>query len=95
MTSLTSCRYHVPSHIQEHVDYITPGVKVFAPERPGNSRRDIEKRGNYQLPPLLNSLDMSLEALLAIPELLGCSVAITPPCVQSMYSEFAITLALR
>jgi tripeptidyl-peptidase-1 len=84
---LTLHRYHVPSHIQEHVDYITPGIKLFAPKRPRGTRRDmegdIEKRGPYKLPPLLKSLGMTIEALLAIPELLVCSVAITPACVQS------------
>lgn len=83
---LTTGRYHVPSHIQEHIDYLTPGIKLFAPKRPGNSKRDIEKR-DYMLPPLLKSLGMTLEALLAIPELLVCSIAITPACVQSMFKK--------
>ena len=77
-------RYHVPAHIQEHIDYITPGIKLFTANK--RNRADaatgIEKRGSFKLPPLLKSLGMTIEALLAIPELLVCSVAITPPCVK-------------
>jgi tripeptidyl-peptidase-1 len=82
---LTNRRYHVPSHIQQHVDYITPGVKLFAPKGPAG-RRDIEKR-SYKLPPLLKDLGITIEALLAIPELLACDIAITPPCIKSMCFE--------
>lgn len=29
---LPACdRYHVPKHVQEHIDYITPGIKLMAP----------------------------------------------------------------
>ena len=87
---LTAHRYYVPSHIQEHADYITPGIKLFAPKRSRSSQRDlegdIEKRSGFKLPPLLKSLGMTIETLLAIPELLVCSVAITPTCVQSTYT---------
>jgi tripeptidyl-peptidase-1 len=40
-------RYHLPSHIQEHVDYITPGIKVFAPARKEKKRNpdsSLDKR---------------------------------------------------
>ena len=88
---LKTSRYHVPFHIQEHVDYITPGIKLFAPTRPGGSKRDqerdVEKRSGFKLPPLLSSLGMTLDDLLAIPELLVCSIAITPACVQSTYNN--------
>jgi tripeptidyl-peptidase-1 len=83
-------RYHIPSHIQEHIDYITPGIKLFTPPQKATSDSDLERRifgvtsGNKDaglLPPLLKSLGMTLEGLLAIPELLVCSIAITPPCI--------------
>jgi tripeptidyl-peptidase-1 len=40
---LPACdRYHIPSHVQKHVDYITPGIKLMAPmEKP----QEHEKRG--------------------------------------------------
>jgi len=78
--------YKVPSHVQEHVDYITPGIKLFTPEKPRSAQPEggIQRRGDFALPPLLKNLGMTLEALLAIPELLACSAAITPPCIASM-----------
>lgn len=39
----TACdQYHVPKHIQEHVDYITPGIKLLAPVKRG--RDSVEKK---------------------------------------------------
>lgn len=86
-------KYHLPKHVQSHVDYITPGIKLFATG--GKDGKTIEKRtfgvtsgkGNSGLlPPPLKSLGMTLEALLAIPELQVCSVAITPPCIKALYN---------
>jgi tripeptidyl-peptidase-1 len=83
-------RYHVPAHIQEHVDYITPGVKLFSEKRRPNRNSDLEKR-SYKLPVLLESLGTTLEALLAIPELVACDIAITPACIKALYSVPAPT----
>lgn len=95
ISSLTylKIRYHVPAHIQEHVDYITPGIKLFAPKRSSNPTSDLEKRASYKLPALLNSVGLSLEALLAIPELAVCDVAITPACIKTLYNVTAGTKA--
>ncbi|KAL2070575.1 hypothetical protein VTL71DRAFT_13601 [Oculimacula yallundae] len=92
-TTLACDKYHVPSHIQEHVDYITPGTKLFSSHRRPNPNSEIDKRtfgvtsgkGGY-LPPLLKELGMTIEALLAIPELLVCGTAITPACIQTLYN---------
>ncbi|KAK4547340.1 hypothetical protein LTR36_000996 [Oleoguttula mirabilis] len=39
-------QYHIPKHIQEHIDYITPGVKLLAPggEGPNTAKRSLAKR---------------------------------------------------
>ena len=39
-------RYHVPEHIQQHIDYITPGIKLLAPaEQPReHQKRSLTKR---------------------------------------------------
>jgi tripeptidyl-peptidase-1 len=55
VNSLPDIRYHVPTHIQEHIDYITSGIKLFAGKRRPNPNSDLEKRG-YLLPPLLKFL---------------------------------------
>lgn len=43
--------YHVPAHIQEHVDYITPGLRLMAG---GKSSRapDLAKRGALNIGPI-------------------------------------------
>lgn len=86
-------RYHVPSHIQEHVDYITPGIKLFAPARKDNEEMDLEKRifgvtsqkGKAGLaPPLSMPLSITLQDILAFPEVSACDQYITPPCVAGI-----------
>jgi tripeptidyl-peptidase-1 len=91
MTDLKT-RYHVPTHVQEYVDYITPGIKLFSEKRRPNRNPDLEKRG-YKLPALLKSLGTTVEALLAIPELLACDIAITPACIKALYNVSAPTKA--
>jgi len=54
-----------------------------------NSKGD----GQSLLPPLLKDLGMSLDALLAIPELLVCDIAITPVCIKALYNVTAATKA--
>lgn len=74
-------RYYVPAHIAAHLDYITPGTKLFAPGKQ-SGQQGIEKR-SFKLPPLLKALPLALQTLLAIPESLLCDVAITPVCIKS------------
>lgn len=91
-------QYHVPAHIQKHIDYITPGIKLFAEKRRPNP--NIEKRtfgvtsgdGNF-LEPILNKIGMTLSALLALPELAVCDIAITPVCIKTLYNVTAATKA--
>jgi len=47
------------------------------------------------LPPLLKGLGMTLEALLAIPELEVCSIAITPPCVAGKSTLYCLRLIFK
>ena len=89
---LTECRYHVPAHVQEHVDYITPGIKLFTTKRRSVPDSNKQKR-SFNIPPLLKDLGMSLAALLAIPELAVCDIAITPACIKALYNVTAPTKA--
>lgn len=74
--------YHLPKHIQEHVDYITPGVKLLAPfdntfekrDGPTRSRNRQPMRHWPAWPGPFNSSDLSV-----------CDVAITPACVAALY----------
>lgn len=69
------------------MDYITPGIKLVAPFRKSNEDPELQKRifgvtSGHKLPPLLKSLGMTVEAILAVPELLVCGTVITPACIQ-------------
>jgi tripeptidyl-peptidase-1 len=90
---LTLSRYHVPAQIQEHVDYITPGIKLFWPNQKDRGDMDIDKRtfgvtgqkGKAGLsPPLSKPLGLPLSELLSLVGLAGCGEAITPSCVAGM-----------
>ena len=75
-------KYHLPKHIQEHVDYVTPGVKLLAPVENAFEKRDEPARSRNRQPlrkwpawpGLFNSTDLSM-----------CDVAITPACVAALY----------
>lgn len=80
--------YHLPKHIQKHVDYITPGVKLLAPV----SKRGLQKRGfgltnsdhGVSIPRKFvpsNAADI----LSIVTELTTCDQLITPVCIQALY----------
>jgi tripeptidyl-peptidase-1 len=89
---LTLSRYHVPAQIQEHVDYITPGIKLFSPNQKDRGEVDVDKRtfgvtrqkGKAGLsPPLTKPLGLPLGELSFL-GLAGCDEFITPDCVAGM-----------
>ncbi|KAF4636161.1 hypothetical protein G7Y89_g1916 [Cudoniella acicularis] len=81
--------YHVPAHIQEHVDYVTPGIKLFAPQRrsatPGFDKRTFGvTKGGQITPPKFRPIPE--EQLLAHPLATGCDTQITPACIKTLYN---------
>ncbi|KAK3936734.1 alkaline serine protease [Diplogelasinospora grovesii] len=71
--------YHVPKHIQEHIDYITPGIRLRAKKTQKKPKRAVTpKHGPVivqaeaaDLPPLNASV---------------CYKYVTPECVKAQYS---------
>ena len=44
-TTATACdEYHLPRHMQQHIDYVSPGIKLIAPRSKAVAKRDLEKR---------------------------------------------------
>ena len=85
-------RYSVPEHVREHVDYITPGIKLLTPS---HSRKDPELRkrifgvtskGHDILKPKLKALPESLSSILAAPLSAICDVAAIPLCIKTLYN---------
>lgn len=76
--------YHLPKHIREHVDYVTPGIKLLAPsmskkEMSFNRVRDLSARNTH-------SLFKASEVAHTNPnDLRSCDVVITPACVAALY----------
>lgn len=101
--NLTNPRYHVPEHLSEHIDYITPGIKLFSPARSGravNGKNTIEKRTfgvtngkASKQPPLLKALPLAISELLGLAELSLCQIAATPSCIAKLYNITQATSA--
>ena len=73
--------YNVPAHVKQHIDYITPGIKLLAAGSTSD-KREIEKRtfgiNGIHRGPLKAPLPMPLASLLALPLTSICDVAIIP-----------------
>lgn len=82
-TSLATDEYYVPAKIQEHIDYITPGIKLLAT---GQAR----KLGPMVQPTGAQSFAPSVAG--AAP---SCGTRITPKCVKTLYNVTEPTLAQR
>jgi len=95
--------YHVPKHIQEHVDYITPGIKLLAPSSKETYQGGLRKRGwphhhggrgqtgSYRNWLRLNQSDVTVPHD-AAGNLSTCDTAITPACIAALYNIPALTL---
>jgi hypothetical protein len=84
--SLTSgylYRYHVPSSVREHIDYITPGIALREVTGVQVSTDRLKKRSANGVPPILEPILLPIETLLSGLSSF-CSLAITPQCIQGM-----------
>ncbi|KAI8633240.1 putative protease S8 tripeptidyl peptidase I [Xylariaceae sp. FL1651] len=93
-------KYYVPKSVQEHIDYITPGIKLMAPvegsPRTELRRRKTEKRSRSSIhrPTKLQKVNSELVALLTnSSDLSTCDQVITPACVAALYKIPPGTLA--
>ncbi|EGP87472.1 unnamed protein product [Zymoseptoria tritici ST99CH_1A5] len=98
-TTIGCDEYHVHENVAQHVDYITPGIRLLSSRSVRADSPSLQKRtfgfGNQKpLPPLLAPLPQSLESLLALPLLALCDVAITPECINAMYNITKATSAV-
>ena len=83
-------QYHVPHHIAEHVDYITPGVKLLAPvesmtRHGGDLKRSLDTKAKRTAAGRVKLLDLSASAPHNASDLSICDETITPACVAALY----------
>lgn len=83
-------RYHVPEHIQGHVDYITPGIKLTpVVKKHTKAKREshlAHSKPNAQAASAFDSHYSIPEKALSLPaDLRGCGLNMTPTCIKAMY----------
>jgi tripeptidyl-peptidase-1 len=85
-------RYSLPEHIREHVDFISPGIKLSAALRKTEIKRSAPSRGHYKpgpfkkLPPYNpHPWSMPTGAGSLPPDLQDCGRNITPVCLKALY----------
>lgn len=84
-TSATACdEYHLPKYIQQHVDYVHPGVKLIAPGSKKLAKRSIENR-RITRGAQFRSMSAVPSGVYNPKDLSRCDVEITPNCIQALY----------
>lgn len=94
--SMVGCNeYHLPKHVQEHVDYVTPGLKgtkmglrpssAWKRSASGNVKRKSDS-GSRRRPQSSRRKAMpDLSAYSNSSELATCDQVITPACLRALY----------
>lgn len=79
-------RYHLPAHVQPHVDYITPGVKLISTKKGRASKRSTglgKGKGHGPLRRPKNTFGTFSHYNPS--SLATCDEVITPECVKALY----------
>lgn len=77
--------YHVPKHVQEHIDYITPGTRLLSATKRGQSKRDFGITSRLRGHPSIQSDPPPNFPWSTAGELSICDVAISPACIRALY----------
>lgn len=92
-TTIACDQYHVPAHIQEHVDYITPGLKLLAGTSKSQKSADLAKRGfrsgstgPFGGPIMGPNITSPVAKLLESQQTAACDQYVTPACIAGMYN---------
>lgn len=86
----------MPEHLQPHIDYIVPGIKLTpVVKRTIKAKRETPYATKS---PLYVSVDKDSQALTAVdttlpPALQGCGTNVTPACIKALYGIPNATLA--
>jgi tripeptidyl-peptidase-1 len=78
-------QYHVPKYIRQHIDYISPGIKLMAPVESHREKR-AAAMGEYGI----KSRSVHIQQHKSVPstdpnDLSTCDQLVTPACVAALY----------
>ncbi|KXG52611.1 Peptidase S8/S53, subtilisin/kexin/sedolisin [Penicillium griseofulvum] len=82
--------YHVPEHIQAHIDYITPGVKLSPIVKKSTKQKRmshlVHSKGTVQADDSIKSAVISEKAKSLPADLQKCGTEMTPACIKALYN---------
>ncbi|KAH8883712.1 subtilisin-like protein [Thozetella sp. PMI_491] len=88
-TDIACEEYHVPSHIQEHIDYVTPGIRM---RHPSSQKRDLKTKNVIHWPATGPSASNAINKMSIIGNgsypgvnSTSCSTYITADCIRVQY----------
>lgn len=84
-----SVRYHVPEHIQAHIDYITPGVKLSPIVKKNTKAKRMShlahSKGTVEADNSIKTTVISEKAQSLPADLQRCGTDMTPACIKALY----------
>ncbi|KAF2101778.1 subtilisin-like protein [Rhizodiscina lignyota] len=87
--------YHIPNHITEHVDFVTPGVGLNVRNHPQGGPPSPWKRGINDHHEPAKFQEFPHEKIHNNSDLATCDIAITPACIRALYDVPLPTTAVK
>ncbi|KAK4976780.1 hypothetical protein LTR42_002825 [Elasticomyces elasticus] len=97
-SSIACDEYHVPAHVQSHVDYITPGIKLYATRAKKADTAELKERGWRGPPHRPHPPKRPMPPGMPAPPSMGlqhCDTVATPECIAALYNITKGTKASR
>ncbi|KAI0506816.1 subtilisin-like protein [Xylaria bambusicola] len=80
-TDLSTDSYHVPSKIQEHIDYVTPGTRLRSRQHAAKEKKMKRSGFKNDVRPFITKLPTFPE-----PNSTTCSIYVTAECTRAQYN---------
>ncbi|KAI9653319.1 MAG: hypothetical protein M1821_007643 [Bathelium mastoideum] len=87
--------YHLSKQLSEHVDYITPGVKMSPPLKKRSIPANRGDLHSLKVPASPEAWQVPQTGISLPPDLQGCALNMTPPCWRALYNIPANVLAVE
>jgi tripeptidyl-peptidase I len=79
--SVAADRYHIPRHLRDHIDYVTPGVRLLEVSAPAERKRDLSGHRKPYAKPIPKHLANAESLKIAR----DCDQLITPACIRGKF----------